>query len=73
MNSHKKLKGFTLVELIVVVAVFGILLAASLNLLGPLNSIFKQTAQYSDSSAVVDNVRMVIEDNLRYANRMYAN
>lgn len=71
MNSHKKLKGFTLVELIVVVAVFGILLAASLNLLGPLNSIFKQTAQYSDSSAVVDNVRMVIEDNLRYANRMY--
>lgn len=71
MKRKKNLKGFTLVELIVVVAVFGILLAASINLLSPLNHIFKSTSQYSNSSAVVDNVRMVIEDNLRYANRMY--
>lgn len=73
MENHKKkaLKGFTLAELIVVIAVFGLLLAATMSLLGPLNHVFKSTAQYSNSSAVVDNVRRVIEDNLRYANRMY--
>lgn len=73
MKNHKKkaLKGFTLAELIVVIAVFGLLLAATLSLVAPMNKVFKNTAQYSNSYAVVDNVRRVIEDNLRYANRMY--
>lgn len=70
-EKKKKLKGFTLAELIVVIAVFGILLAASMSLIAPLNHVFKNTAQHSNSSAIVDNVRRVLEDNLRYANRMY--
>lgn len=65
-----KLKGFTLVELIVVVAVFGLLLAAALSLLGPVNKVFKSTVSYADGSAMADNVSKYVEDNLRYSNRL---
>lgn len=65
-----KLKGFTLVELIVVVAVFGLLLAAALSILGPVNNIFRSTVSYSEGSAMVDNVSKYVEDNLRYSNRL---
>lgn len=72
MKKEKKvkLKGFTLVELIVVIAVFGILLAAALSLLGPVNKVFKSTVSYADGSAMVDNVSKYVEDNIRYSNRL---
>lgn len=69
-EKKTKLKGFTLIELIVVVAVFGILLAAALSLLGPVNKVFKSTVSYADGSAMVDNVSKYVEDNLRYSNRL---
>lgn len=65
-----KLRGFTLVELIVVVAVFGLLLAAALSILGPVNNIFRSTVSYADGSAMIDNVSKYVEDNLRYSNRL---
>lgn len=70
MKKKKSLKGFTLIELIVVIAVFGLILAAALSILGPVNNIYSTTYRYSDSVAIVDNVSMYIEDNLRYCNRM---
>ncbi len=72
MKTEKKqrLKGFTLVELVVVIAVFGLLIAATLSFLAPTSRIMKNTSEYAHSAAVVDNVRRVVEDNLRYANRM---
>lgn len=69
-NNRKKLKGFTLIELVVVVAVFGLLIAATLTFIAPVMNIHRDTVQYSESAAVVDNVRRTIEDNLRFANRM---
>lgn len=70
MENKKRFRGFTLVELIVVIAVFGLLMAAALAILGPVSDIYKSTYTYADSVAVVDNVAMYLEDNLRYANRM---
>lgn len=71
MKKIRSFKGFTLVELIVVIAIFGILIAAALAILGPVNNVYKSAYTYSDSAAVVDNVSMYIEDNLRYSNRLY--
>jgi prepilin-type N-terminal cleavage/methylation domain-containing protein len=73
LNEKKKvkLKGFTLVELIVVIAVFGLLLAAALNLLQPVSNVFRSTATYSSGSAMIDNVSKYVEDNLRYSNRLW--
>lgn len=70
IERKKKLKGFTLVELIVVIAVFGLIIAASLSLFSPALRIFQNANDYSASAGMVDNVRRVVEDNLRYANRM---
>lgn len=70
IEKKVKLKGFTLIELIVVVAVFGLLLAAALSILGPVNGVFKSTVSYADGSAMVDNVSKYVEDNLRYTNRL---
>ncbi len=72
MKRDKKstLKGFTLIELIVVVAVFGLLIAATLSFVTPTRKVYKNASEYAGASAMVDNVRRVVEDNLRFANRM---
>lgn len=72
MNNNKKrtLKGFTLIELVVVVAVFGLLIAATLSFVTPTRKVYKNASEYAGASAMVDNVRRIVEDNLRFANRM---
>lgn len=68
--GKKKLKGFTLVELIVVVAIFGILIAATLSFVAPTTRVFNNTNNYSSNISLIDNVQLVIADRLRFANRM---
>lgn len=70
LKKRRILKGFTLVELIVVIAVFGLLMAAAMAILGPVKGLYDSTYTYSNSVAVVDNVSMYLESNLRYANRI---
>lgn len=70
-SKNVRLRGFTLVELIVVIAVFGLIMAAALSILGPVNSIFKSTVNYQSSADMVDNVSKYLEDNLRYSNRLW--
>lgn len=70
MIKKRILRGFTLVELIVVIAVFLILLVAATSILGPVSGVFKSANEYTSSVQIVDNVSRYIEDNLRYANRM---
>lgn len=66
----KKLKGFTLVELIVVMAIFSIIMAAVLSILQPVSNVYSNTANYEHARASSDNVRTYVEDSLRYADRM---
>lgn len=71
MNKKKKvLKGFTLVELIVVIAIFGFLMAGILMLINPISVMYSDTAQQEAVAADLDNIKRYLEGTLRYADRM---
>ncbi len=70
-TGKKRLKGFTLVEMIVVVALFMMMMACVFSVLGPMNRVFDDTAKYADAQAVADNVARYIEDEVRYSNRLH--
>lgn len=67
----RNLKGFTLMEMIIVVALFGLIMAGALSLLKPINKVYKDTLEYEGSRATVDNMRMYFEDHLKYSNRLH--
>lgn len=67
---RKKLKGFTLVELIVVMAIFSALMIGVLSLLRPMSDLFSRTAQSESVAASLDNTKRYLESTLRYADRM---
>lgn len=67
----RRLKGFTLMEMIVVIALFGLIMAGALSLLKPINRVYKDTLEYEGSRATVDNMRMYFEDHLKYSNRLH--
>lgn len=66
----KKLKGFTLVELIVVLAIFSMIMAAVLSLLNPVADVYSSTANYEHARAASDNVRLYLQDNIKYADNL---
>ena len=67
MKINNKLKGFTLVELIVVMAIFGILMTAVMRVLTPLNKLSKRASVQEANAAAVDNMKSYLENSLRYA------
>jgi prepilin-type N-terminal cleavage/methylation domain-containing protein len=67
LNKNNKLKGFTLVELIVVMAIFGILMAAVMQVITPLNKISKRASIQEANAAAVDNVKSYLESSIRYS------
>ncbi|HCR73059.1 MAG TPA: hypothetical protein DIW26_01220 [Ruminococcus sp.] len=69
MKNKTKLKGFTLVELIVVVAIFGLIMTAALSILQPIGDLFVSTSKYETARSSSDNVRLYIEENLKYADK----
>lgn len=70
--KKKKFKGFTLVELVVVMAIFAILMAAVMALIDPVSKMMKKSTIQEANSAAVDNVKRYIEGNLKYANAIEA-
>lgn len=68
----KKLKGFTLVELIIVLAIFAIIMFSAVQLLDPVSKFFVRSSNFENTTACVDNMRRCIEGNLRYVNRVRA-
>ncbi|MGN1411336.1 MAG: type II secretion system protein [Oscillospiraceae bacterium] len=68
--KNKKLRGFTLVELIVVMAIFGIIMFAALQLMLPVGNQFRSTAEYEGARASIDNIKRYLDGSLRYADRV---
>lgn len=70
-KSNKKLKGFTLVELIVVMAVFGIIMLGAMQFLNPVSRMMKGASLQEANSATTDNIKRYFEGTLRYASSVY--
>lgn len=71
MKNKKNLKGFTLVELIVVMAVFGIIMLGAMQFLDPVSRMMKGASLQEANSATVDNIKRYFEGTLRYASSVY--
>lgn len=67
MKNKRNLKGFTLVELIVVMAVFGIIMLGAMQFLDPVSRMMKGASLQEANSATVDNIKRYFEGTLRYA------
>lgn len=67
MKKRKNLKGFTLIELIIVMAIFGILMTAVMQVITPLNKLSKRASIQEANAAAVDNIKNYFEGTLRYA------
>lgn len=68
MKMNKKNKnGFTLVELVVVVCIFGIILSAILNFIKPANEIHNDVQATRDANVISSGIIEYLDDELRYA------
>lgn len=63
-------KGFTLLELIIVIALFSIIMVSVVKLLDPVSKFHVRSANFETTNACVDNMRRSIEGNLKYADRV---
>lgn len=66
----RKRKGFTLVELIIVMALFSLVMYSVVQLLGPVSKFFVRSSNFESTTACVDNLKRGIEGNLKYADRV---
>lgn len=65
-----KLKGFTLVELIVVMAIMSILMLAVMNMFKPIRSMYVDSTQYEAQRTAQSGVVQYITETVRYATDM---
>lgn len=63
----KKFKAFTLVELIVVIAILGIIMAGIVSMFEPINSVYSNTSVLSAQRAAEQGITSYIIENTRYA------
>ena len=60
----KKVKGFTLIELIVVMAIFGVILAGAMSLMQPVSKVMVQSETYEGGNAAVTSITNYLEKTL---------
>ena len=70
MKMKHRVKGFTLIELIIVMALFSLIMFSILQLLRPVSKFFVRSSNFENTTACVDNMKRAIEGNLKYANRV---
>ena len=68
--SKKKLQGFTLIELIIVMAIFSIVMYSVTNLVDPVSKFLVRSSNFESQTAWTDNFMRVAEGNLQYADRI---
>jgi prepilin-type N-terminal cleavage/methylation domain-containing protein len=64
-------KGFTLVELIVVMAIFSVLMVAVMALTGPVQRLFQKTAISEKTYSYANNIQLYLQGKLEYAEDLY--
>ena len=69
MKKHKR-KGFTLLELIIVIGLFSVIMYSVLQLMGPVSKYFVRSSNFETTNACIDNMKRAIEGNLKYADRV---
>ncbi len=70
-NNKKSVKGFTLVELIVVLAIFGILMLGAISLVDPVTKIFKKISTTEKTYSYVNTIQNYLEDSLEYSENIW--
>lgn len=70
MKKEKKLDGFTLIELIIVMAIFGIIMLGVMKIADPLAKVMERSSTKEKSAAYVDNISDYLDKSMRYAKYM---
>lgn len=65
-----KLKGFTLVELIIVIVLLAILMAMVGMMFKPMAQLFADSTKYTEDRYVMDGIDQVIQENIKYADNV---
>ncbi len=69
--KKKILKGFTLIELIIVMAIFSVLMLATMSLVDPVSRIFKHSNDFEKTYSYVDNIQNYLQGSLQYADNVW--
>lgn len=64
-------KGFTLIELIIVMAVFSIIMLGAMSLVDPVTKINTKASTNERTSAYVDNIQNYLQGSLQYADNLW--
>ena len=68
MNLIKRTKkGFTLIELIIVLAIFSVIMVLVMSFIDPVSKIMKKSSTRERTASYVDNINEYLEKSLRYA------
>ena len=65
--KNSKLRGFTLVEMIIVIAIIGIIMAGLANFFVPIRRVFVESTSYESYRTVQQGMSKYIAENTRYA------
>lgn len=69
--KKKILKGFTLLELIIVMAVFSLIMLGAMSLVDPVSRIYKHSNDFEKTYSYVDNIQNYIQGSLQYADNVW--
>lgn len=69
--KKKVLKGFTLIELIIVMAIFSLLMLGAMSLVDPVSKIYKHSNDFERTYSYVDNIQNYLQGSLQYADNIW--
>lgn len=70
-STKKAVKAFTLVELVIVMAVFTILLAGAMALVDPVSKIMKKSSVSERTYSYLNTIQLYLEDSLKYSEDLW--